>query len=97
MTANPYRAYVEASNATRVRRVFFGLHEAHFADIRLPVVIIFARSIVQYPHRHRLDHMVKENASSKSKKPQLGYFLVERLNIAVIGGLPIGYSGIFSK
>ena len=90
----PLQGYVEASNATRVRRVFFGLHEAHFADIRLRWLLFLLGLLSSALIGTGLIIWLKKRLI-KIEKPQLGYFLVERLNIAVIGGLPLAIVAFF--
>ena len=88
------QGYAQASNAARVRRIFFGLHEAQFADIGLRWLLfllgllssaLIASGLIIWLNKRLL----------KVKEPQIGDFVVERLNIAVIGGLPLAIVAFF--
>jgi uncharacterized iron-regulated membrane protein len=90
----PLQGYAQASNAAQVRRFFFGLHEAQFADIGLRWLLfllglltsaLIASGLIIWLNKRLL----------KVKQPQLGHFVAERLNIAVIGGLPLAIVAFF--
>lgn len=87
-TGEALTGYPQVSTATQVRRVFFGLHEAHFADIGLRWLLfllgllstaLIATGLIIWLNK-RLD---------KVKQRHIGHFIVERLNIATIIGLPL--------
>jgi uncharacterized iron-regulated membrane protein len=87
ISGKPLTNYPEAATAAKVRRVFFGLHEAHFANTSLRWLLfllgllsstLIATGLIIWLNK-RLD---------KVNKRHLGHFIVERLNIATLIGLP---------
>lgn len=90
----PLPGYPPASTAASVRRVFFGLHEAHFANVGLRWLlfllgllssVLIASGLIIWLSK-RLD---------KVKKRHIGHAVVERLNIAAISGLPLATAAFF--
>jgi uncharacterized iron-regulated membrane protein len=93
-SGEPLAGYPNASTATQVRRVFFGLHEAHFADIGLRWLLfllglsssaLIATGLIIWLNK-RLE---------KVKQHHIGHFIAERLNIAAISGLPLAIVTFF--
>ena len=93
-SGEPLAGYPQASTATQVRRVFFGLHEAHFADTGLRWLLflmglmssaLIATGLIIWLNK-RLE---------KVKTRHIGHVIVERLNIAAISGLPFAIVAFF--
>ncbi|MEP1384529.1 MAG: PepSY-associated TM helix domain-containing protein [Paraglaciecola sp.] len=93
-TGEPLKGYLPASTAAEVRRVFFGLHEAHFADTRLRWVLFLLGLLSSALIASGLTIWLVKRLN-KVRKRHLSHFLVERLNIAVIAGLPLTIMAFF--
>lgn len=80
--------YPKASTAARVRSVFFGLHEAHFANISLRFLLFLLGLLATSLIATGLIIWLRQRLQ-KLKKIHVGHKLVSSLNLAVIGGLPV--------
>lgn len=88
------KGYPQASTATQVRRVFFGLHEAHFADIGLRWLLFLLGLLSSALIATGLIIWLNKRLE-KVKQRHIGHFIVERLNIATITGLPLAIAAYF--
>lgn len=93
-SGNSLQGYLPASTATQVRRVFFGLHEAHFADIGLRWLLFLLGLISTALIATGLIIWLNKRLE-KVKQRHVGHFIVERLNIAAISGLPLAIVAFF--
>lgn len=88
------KGYVPASTAAEVRRVFFGLHEAHFADTGLRWLLFFLGLLSSALIASGLTIWLMKRLE-KAKDRHAGHFIVERLNIAAIAGLTLAIMAFF--
>ncbi len=93
-TSKLLEGYPQQSNASLTRRVFYGLHEAHFADTGLRLMLFLlgalASALIATGSIIWLNKRLE-----KILKPHVGHKLVERLNIAGIAGLFIAIIAYF--
>tara|TARA_R110002167_G_scaffold361999_1_gene580820 strand:+ start:17336 stop:18865 length:1530 start_codon:yes stop_codon:yes gene_type:complete len=90
----PLAGYPQPSTATQVRRVFFGLHEGLFADIALRWLLFLLGLLSSALIATGLIIWLNKRLE-KIKNRHIGHFIVERLNIAAISGLPLAIVAFF--
>jgi hypothetical protein len=93
-TGEALEGYQPASTATQVRRVFFGLHEGHFADTTLRWLLFLMGLLSTALIATGLIIWLKKR-KEKHQGFHLGYFIVERLNISGIAGLLVATTAFF--
>ncbi|WP_299270239.1 PepSY-associated TM helix domain-containing protein [uncultured Psychrosphaera sp.] len=93
-TGEALEGYQPASTATEVRRVFFGLHEGHFADTGLRWLLFLLGLLSSALIATGLIIWLKKR-KEKHQGFHLGYFIVERLNISGIAGLLVATTAFF--
>ncbi|WP_298774324.1 PepSY domain-containing protein [uncultured Shewanella sp.] len=90
----PLAGMFDERTARKIRRIFYGLHEAHFADPGLRWLLfisgllscgLIASGLIIWLNK-RLE---------KTKQRHMGHFIVERLNIAGIAGLVLAILAYF--
>tara|TARA_R110002012_G_scaffold268303_2_gene452238 strand:+ start:1655 stop:3244 length:1590 start_codon:yes stop_codon:yes gene_type:complete len=93
-TGQALTGYPPVSTAANVRRVFFGLHEAHFADTGLRWLLFLLGLISTALIGTGLVIWLNKRLA-KVRKRHAGHTIVERLNIAALCGLPLAISAYF--
>ena len=93
-SGEPVAGYSEVSTATEVRRVFFGLHEGHFAKADLRWLLFFIGLLSSALIATGLIIWVNKR-QEKVNNRHIGHAIVERLNIAAISGLPLAIVAFF--
>ncbi|MGY0565155.1 MAG: PepSY-associated TM helix domain-containing protein [Paraglaciecola chathamensis] len=93
-SGEPLPSYLPASTAANVRRVFFGLHEAHFASTALRWLLFLLGLLSSVLIASGLVIWLSKRLE-KVKKRHIGHAVVERLNIAAISGLPLATAAYF--
>ncbi|MFT2091964.1 PepSY-associated TM helix domain-containing protein [Paraglaciecola sp. 2405UD69-4] len=87
-------SYPQASTAANVRQVFWGLHEAHFADLGLRW-LLFWLGLISTALIATGSIIWLNKRLERVKTKHLGHKIVERLNVAVIAGLPLAIAAFF--
>ena len=93
-SGKPLTGYSSVSTSASVRRIFFGLHEAHFASTGLRW-LLFLLGVMSSALIATGSIIWLNKRLDKVKKRHLGHYIVERLNIAVIAGLPLAIVAFF--
>lgn len=94
LTGHALTGYPPVSTAASVRRVFFGLHEAHFAGIGLRWLLFLLGLLSTALIGTGLVIWLNKRLA-KIKTRHAGHAIVERLNIATLCGLPLAISAYF--
>lgn len=93
-TGEALAGYPEQSTPMKVRRIFYGLHEAHFADIPLRwmffIVGLFSSALIASGLIIWLSKRL-----NKVKQPHIGHSIVASLNVTGILGLMIAVLAYF--
>lgn len=95
VTGKRLDGYPSASLLTDIRRVFFGLHEAHFAQIWLRW-LLFVLGIISSALIATGSIIWISKRIEKAKKLHLGHTIVARLNVAGISGLMVAIAVYFA-
>jgi len=93
-SGEPLAGYAKERGTTNVRRIFFGLHEAHFADVGLRWLLFLLGLLSSALIATGLIIWVNKRLE-KVKERHVGHFVVERLNIATVSGLPLAIIAFF--
>ncbi|AXI02190.1 PepSY-associated TM helix domain-containing protein [Aquirhabdus parva] len=97
VTGTPLPNQKNQSVMAQTGGVIYGLHEAHLASWPLRWLLFFsgllgtvmiATGLILWTVKRRVQNL-------KGGRPSFGHYLVERLNIAAIAGLPIAMAGYF--
>lgn len=94
VTGQPIAGYPEQSTAAKVRRIFYGLHEAKFADSALRWIFFILGMAASALIGSGLIIWLNKRLE-KVKKQHLGHTIVECLNVAGIMGLLLAILAYF--
>lgn len=82
----------EERTARKIRRIFYGLHEAHFAEPTLRFMLFFLGLISSFLIA---SGMVIWLQKRQLKKKKISYLFLGKMNIAVLYGLPLAIGCYF--